>query len=230
MEYKKLKVIFNSLNRLIKNWILPILFLGIALIGNIRVLWLAYHHQTYWAAYITMGVVGLVSLGFLILQDYRRHEAEETFLESIKISLDPGDLLDKFSILTLKKLYLTDPKQTDNIIQSMQRITIQMIVMMRHSTETQIKQLSTHSMDLMLVNSKLWDLEVVARQLISEGKTGTDLHNAVQQIQNLNHERSIIKGRICRTMNFPVEVKDYSVSAPDTQPIKEESEDTSLYN
>lgn len=124
---------------------------------------------------------------------------------NIEVPISLGELVDKITILQIKRLEITNESKLKNINYEYQLLDNVLV-------ETNIKdELKPLSDELMSINRKIWDLEDVRRKCENDKDFGEIFLNAVRQIHINNEERSRVKRIINTTYGSDiVEEKSYT--------------------
>jgi hypothetical protein len=124
---------------------------------------------------------------------------------NIEVPISLGELVDKITILQIKRLEITNESKLKNINYEYQLLDNVLV-------ETNIKdELKPLSDELMSINRKIWDLEDVRRKCENDKDFGEIFLDAVRQIHINNEERSRVKRIINTTYGSDiVEEKSYT--------------------
>lgn len=124
---------------------------------------------------------------------------------NIEVPISLGELVDKITILQIKRLEIANENKLKNINYEYQLLDNVLV-------ETNIKdELKPLSDELMSINRKIWDLEDVRRKCENDKDFGEIFLDAVRQIHINNEERSRVKRIINTTYGSDiVEEKSYT--------------------
>lgn len=109
----------------------------------------------------------------------------------ITIQISPGELLDKYSILEIKRSKITDAKKHANVETELRSLSV--------AFETAIamdKRLGELYESLLAVNSGLWDIEDRIRACEARGDFGSDFVALARSVYVTNDKRADIKREI----------------------------------
>lgn len=108
----------------------------------------------------------------------------------LKACISPGELIDKISILEIKKRLIPDPDKLKNI-----NAALECLKGVR-SKIPDSDELSEYSQRLSEVNESLWVLEDEARDFERRQEFGSDFIRVARSIYQTNDERAHIKREI----------------------------------
>jgi hypothetical protein len=115
-----------------------------------------------------------------------------------------GELIDKLSILQVKKTKITNKEKLDYINKEFE------LLYNLSSVYLDNKELETLYRILVKTNSKLWDIEDKLRVLESEKKFDEDFIKLSRSVYFTNDERFSLKNQINKITDSEIrEVKDY---------------------
>lgn len=124
---------------------------------------------------------------------------------NIEVPISLGELVDKITILQIKRTEITNEKKLKNINYEYQLLDN---VLVKTNIKDELKPLSD---ELMSINRKIWDLEDVRRKCENDKDFGEIFLDAVRQIHINNEERSRVKRIINTTYGSDiVEEKSYT--------------------
>ena len=106
----------------------------------------------------------------------------------IVIPVSPGELLDKITILELKRMHLRDPEQLGNVERELGYL--------EQIAADAIPDLLPQSASLREVNAKLWDIEDALRAMERDQDFGGLFVESARSVYRLNDKRSAIKKEI----------------------------------
>ena len=110
---------------------------------------------------------------------------------SLVIPVSAGELLDKLTILLIKKERITDKAKLENIILELSQL--QTVFQQRI---TQSAELDTLISELRLVNETLWDIEDEIRGCEKDGIFGTIFIELARSVYRTNDRRAELKYQI----------------------------------
>jgi Flp pilus assembly secretin CpaC len=126
-------------------------------------------------------------------------------LDKILAEISAGELIDKITILEIKKKKISDKTKLSNVEKELQSL--------KQTLEKFIpnKSIIVSSIDeLMTINSKLWDLENAKRAAEKKGEFGEKFIKDARNVYKLNDERAKIKLLINNTLGSNIkEVKSH---------------------
>lgn len=115
-----------------------------------------------------------------------------------------GELIDKLSILQVKKTKITNKEKLDYINKEFELLYNLSLVYLN------IKELETLYHILVKTNSKLWDIEDKLRVLESEKKFDQDFIELARNVYFTNDERFSLKNQINKITDSEIrEIKEY---------------------
>ena len=127
-------------------------------------------------------------------------------LDSIKIDVSPGELIDKITILQIKADKIQDIWKLENINKELELLT--------HSLQQSVKftnELKSIMDELQQVNETLWVIEDKIRLHEASGKFDTDFIELARAVYKENDKRANLKRKINNTLGSGlVEEKSYS--------------------
>lgn len=122
----------------------------------------------------------------------------------VTVPVSVGELIDKLSILQVKKLKITNPDSIQFVFKEFELLYNQ------SETFFQMNEVKTLYESLIEVNSKLWDVEDKLRVLESEKKFDQEFIELARKVYFTNDERFRLKNTINSiTFSEIREVKDY---------------------
>lgn len=124
-------------------------------------------------------------------------------MADFKIKISNGELLDRISILELKKLKIEDPAKLAVIDREFYELNPKVVSLFTKNDSS----LQVLYLELARINGKLWDLE---NQVRSKNIRDKQFINASKQIFQLNQTRNDIKNDINMiTGSDYLEIKEY---------------------
>ena len=127
-------------------------------------------------------------------------------LDSVRVEISPGELMDKITILEIKAERIGDPAKLDNINYELEKLTAA-----RHGELPASAALGRLTSDLRAVNARLWDIEDEIRACERRGMFARKFIELARAVYRTNDQRSAIKGRINRLLGARmVEEKSYA--------------------
>ena len=126
------------------------------------------------------------------------------FFIMVEIPVSAGELLDKLSILQIKKNKITNPEKLEKVSHESNLL---MALSLSYLEKESIDKLFN---DLMGVNLQLWDVEDKIRILEKEQRFEGEFISLARAVYHLNDERFNIKNRINILLGSDIqEVKQY---------------------
>jgi hypothetical protein len=126
------------------------------------------------------------------------------FLIMITIPVSAGELIDKISILQIKKSKVTDGTKLEKVEKELREL------FRLAQPLLSIDSISVLYEDLIGVNSQLWDVEDKIRILEKENKFEGEFISLARHVYHLNDERFNIKNKINVLLDSDIqEVKQY---------------------
>lgn len=128
--------------------------------------------------------------------------------EPVWVPVSAGELVDKITILQIKRERMTDAQQLANV---RRELALLEETAAKLDTAAVRAQLDTLQASLLAVNSTLWDLENKVRAFARAQDHGADFVAAAQSIYDNNDRRAAIKRQINQLLGSAiVEEKDHS--------------------
>jgi len=122
----------------------------------------------------------------------------------LTIPVSIGELIDKLSILQVKKLKITNPEGLKYVSEEFELLYNQ------SETYFQVSELKSLYESLTEVNSTLWDVEDKLRVFESEKKFDQEFIELARKVYYTNDERFRLKNKINSITSSEIrEVKDY---------------------
>jgi hypothetical protein len=122
----------------------------------------------------------------------------------VTIPVSVGELIDKLSILQVKKLKITNPEGLKYVSEEFELLYNQ------SETYFQVSELKSLYESLTEVNSTLWDVEDKLRVFESEKKFDQEFIELARKVYYTNDERFRLKNKINSITSSEIrEVKDY---------------------
>jgi hypothetical protein len=122
----------------------------------------------------------------------------------VTIPISVGELIDKLSILQVKKLKITNPEKLKYVSEEFELLHNQSEI---YFQDTKVKSLYD---SLTEVNSSLWDVEDKLRIFESEKKFDDEFIEFARKVYYTNDERFRLKNKINSITSSEIrEVKDY---------------------
>lgn len=119
----------------------------------------------------------------------------------IKVSL--GEIVDKYTILLIKEMKISDEKKLYNV--KKEREYIQSVL------DEKLESLKPYTHDLFLVNEKLWNIEDQIRIKESMNQFDDEFISLARLVYHTNDERARIKKNLNESCNSEfVEEKEYA--------------------
>ena len=121
-----------------------------------------------------------------------------------QVPVSVGELIDKLSILQVKKLKITNPEGLKYVSEEFELLYNQ------SETYFQVSELKSLYESLTEVNSTLWDVEDKLRVFESEKKFDQEFIELARKVYYTNDERFRLKNKINSITSSEIrEVKDY---------------------
>ena len=122
----------------------------------------------------------------------------------LTVPVSVGELIDKLSILQVKKLKITNPEGLKYVSEEFELLYNQ------SETYFQVSELKSLYESLTEVNSSLWDVEDKLRVFESEKKFDQEFIELARKVYYTNDERFRLKNKINSISSSEIrEVKDY---------------------
>ncbi len=126
-------------------------------------------------------------------------------LNKILAEISAGELIDKITILEIKKEKITDKKKLIDVEKELSTLNETMKKFLPDET-----LISTHKKELKNINLKLWDIEDGKRAAEKNNDFGENFIKLARSVYKLNDERARIKLAINNTLGSNIkEVKSY---------------------
>ena len=126
-------------------------------------------------------------------------------LDKILAEISAGELIDKITILEIKKKKISDKIKLSDVEKELQTLnqTLKKFIPNKNIIISSINE-------LMMINSKLWDLENAKRAAEKKGEFGQKFIKDARNVYKLNDERAKIKLLINNTLGSNIkEVKSH---------------------
>jgi len=126
-------------------------------------------------------------------------------LDKILAEISAGELIDKITILEIKKKKISDKIKLSDVEKELQSLnqTLKKFIPNKNIIISSINE-------LMMINSKLWDLENAKRAAEKKGEFGQKFIKDARNVYKLNDERAKIKLLINNTLGSNIkEVKSH---------------------
>ena len=126
-------------------------------------------------------------------------------LDKILAEISAGELIDKITILEIKKKKISDKIKLSDVEKELQSLnqTLKKFIPNKNIIISSINE-------LMMINSKLWDLENAKRAAEKKGEFGQKFIKDARDVYKLNDERAKIKLLINNTLGSNIkEVKSH---------------------
>ena len=126
-------------------------------------------------------------------------------LDKILAEISAGELIDKITILEIKKKKISDKIKLSDVEKELQSLnqTLKKFIPNKNIIISSINE-------LMMINSKLWDLENAKRAAEKKGEFGQKFITDARNVYKLNDERAKIKLLINNTLGSNIkEVKSH---------------------
>lgn len=123
----------------------------------------------------------------------------------IKVPVSVGELIDKLSILLIKKNNVID-KTKLGYVENEYNVLLEL-----SDTYLDNQEIKKRYDELIIVNSKLWEIEDKIRELEYEQNFGTEFIDCARKVYLTNDERFRIKNLINQISNSEIkEIKNYT--------------------
>tara|TARA_X000000950_G_scaffold65785_1_gene80935 strand:- start:3241 stop:3624 length:384 start_codon:yes stop_codon:yes gene_type:complete len=109
----------------------------------------------------------------------------------INIMVSPGELIDKITILKLKKKFITDNTQSKNI-----NIELNILLPILNENNLNTGEIKILSDELYYINNKLWEIEDDIREKERLSDFGEEFIKLARDVYFTNDKRSAIKKKI----------------------------------
>lgn len=120
----------------------------------------------------------------------------------LEIPVSAGELLDKITILRLKRARLRDPAQISNVLYELALL---------EDVARALPDLGPLVSELAEVNAQLWAVEDALRAAEATGEFGAEFITQARAVYQLNDRRAALKREInLKTRSDLIEEKDYS--------------------
>lgn len=128
----------------------------------------------------------------------------------IKISISPGELIDKITILEIKSASVKD-KLKLKIIASEQKLLNKEFEKIKKNFPASLGKIKALKKKLYSINKKLWDTEDKLRLMESKKKFGKEFIEASRQVYLNNDKRSKLKNELNNLLGSKLaEIKSYA--------------------
>lgn len=123
----------------------------------------------------------------------------------ISVEISIGELIDKITILELKKKYFTDQEKLNNVSKE-----LAILHNIQNTKLPKTKQLKKLTQQLYAVNKQLWDIEVACREKEQKQTFDNDFIQITRSVYKTNDKRCAIKKQINLLFNSNlIEEKSY---------------------
>lgn len=125
----------------------------------------------------------------------------------IEAPVSLGELVDKITILEIKKSNIADPQKVANVVNELEHLdaTLKMVL-----SEAQLADLADLKAELLSINRELWDIEDDIRDCERAGDFGQKFIELARSVYFTNDKRADTKKRINLTFGSElVEEKSY---------------------
>jgi hypothetical protein len=112
-------------------------------------------------------------------------------MKAILVELAPGELLDKITILQIKKARITQPDKLRNV-----EVELATLELARAGAMTESPQLDQLAADLRAVNETLWQIEDDIRLCERDGDFGPHFVELARSVYKQNDRRAALKRQI----------------------------------
>ena len=128
-----------------------------------------------------------------------------TKLDKILAEISAGELIDKITILEIKKQKITDKNKLTEIIKELDTLNITL-----KKTIREISKISELKSELKNINLKLWDIEIGKRNAETNKDFGEKFIELARNVYKFNDERARIKLKINEVLGSNIkEVKSH---------------------
>lgn len=125
------------------------------------------------------------------------------------ILVSPGELIDKITILEIKKSRIKQKEKLKAVIRELKLLKITLAEMLKYNKKITVK-LSGEKKKLKAVNTQLWNIENSIRAKEAKGKFDKEFIKLARSVYITNDKRSEIKNNINKLFGSSIhEVKQY---------------------
>ncbi|MCP5373242.1 MAG: hypothetical protein H6907_16060 [Hyphomicrobiales bacterium] len=122
------------------------------------------------------------------------------------VPVAPGELIDKITILDIKRERITDPAKLANVDREWEALTA-----VRDAAVPESAELARLGADLKAVNERLWEIEDAIRDCERAGDFGAAFVELARAVYVTNDRRAALKRAINELLGSPlVEEKSYA--------------------
>lgn len=137
--------------------------------------------------------------------------------QPLRVEIAPGELLDKITILQIKRERIADPAKRANVAAE-----LAMLQEVRAHVLVEPAELDPVVAELQAVNQRLWDVEDALRQCERAGEFGDRFIALARSVYQLNDRRALLKRRLNEWFDSPlVEEKSYTSSPEGESPLED---------
>lgn len=127
----------------------------------------------------------------------------------VAIEIAPGELLDKITILEIKRQDLSDQNKLRHVKTELELLN-RSLSTISHLNPEKIQELADHKEDLRNINQQIWDVLQRQRDLENAEDFGPDFVAVSLEVYHKNDERAEIKRKINQLLDTDIaEVKSY---------------------
>jgi len=130
-------------------------------------------------------------------------------MQRITISIGPGELLDRLSILSIKLSFAACPDAQSAISQQITRLNNQCRML------GDVPELDELAEELASINRQLWDVEDELRALEADQNFGLEFVELARSVYRLNDRRAMVRAQIDTVCES--EITDYKFYSSDVQ-------------
>ena len=128
----------------------------------------------------------------------------------IEIPVSPGELLDKITILEIKKQKLKQKKNIGSVKKELSLLKLIFEVLLKENKKART-QLIKYKSALRSANLKLWNIENSIRAMEAKNNFGDAFIKKAREVYLTNDKRSLLKNRINKVLGSEInEVKEYT--------------------
>jgi len=132
----------------------------------------------------------------------------------IQIEIAPGELIDRMTILQVKKERIDDPEKlrhVENELDTLSASLMRMRAWMEGNRITdKLSLLDQHTQEIKTANEKIWDVLQRQRDLENAGDLGEEFIKVSLEVYHVNDRRALAKRKINELLDTDIaEVKEY---------------------
>jgi len=128
-----------------------------------------------------------------------------TKLDKILAEISAGELLDKITILEIKKVKISDKNKLIEVEKELSSLTLTF-----EKSIPEVSGISDLKQELKIINSKLWDIEIGKRKCEKNKDFGKNFIDLARNVYKYNDQRAKIKLKINDILNSNIkEIKSH---------------------